>query len=63
MSAMFHRILSSLTKVMRKDVKVRGLAPHQEPHPKVGARVTMIGGHGMKNVAIGSLTIVYLKVF
>ena len=57
MSAIFYRILSSPTKDMRKDVKVRGMVPQTMLHPKIGARVTMVVGHGMKSVAIGSQVI------
>ena len=58
---MFCRILSSLSKVMRKVVKERGL--EMVNHLKVGARVIMVAFHGTKNVAHGGLTIVSLKVF
>ena len=48
--------------VMRKVVKVRGWEV-MVPMKKDGVMVIMVVIHGMKNVAIGSLTIVYLKVF
>ena len=61
MLAMFCQILSRVTMAMRKVVKVRGLEIVVS-HKKDGVMVIMVVIHGMKNVANGNLTLVWLKV-
>ena len=58
---MFNHILSRMKKVMRKVVKVRGLEIVVS-HEKHGVMVIMVVIHGIKNVANGNLTLVWLKV-
>ena len=61
MLAMFCQILSRVTMAMRKVVKVRGLEV-MVSHLNNGVMVIMVVIHGMKNVANGNLTPVWLKV-
>ena len=61
MLAMFCQILSRVTMAMRKVVKVRGLEV-MVSHLNNGVMVIMVVIHGMKNVANGNLTLVWLKV-